>query len=207
MKLRVTTKNIAGVVLAAGASSRMGSPKALLRLGEQTFLERLTQVLRAGGCRSVGVVLGHHSKQIAAESRLDGVAVIMNPNPDAGQISSLLCALDEVPTADGLLVVLVDQGSLSSLTVQRVIGADPFAPVAIARFAGQPGHPTIFFREVFDELRTEAVRIGGARLVIEEAIATSRVAWVDVDDPGVIRNINTPTQYQCALRTMMYPQR
>ncbi len=191
---------IAGAVLAAGASRRMGAPKALLRAGAQTFLERLVADLAAGGCTPrLAVVAAPWAETIRAACPAAGFAYVLNPDPARGQISSLRCALEAAGSADGLLVVTVDQAALAPGTVAQVAAALSRAPLAVARHRGAPGHPTAFGRELFAALRGPECD-GGARALVARLSEAGRVAWVELDDPGVVRNLNTPEDHRAFLR-------
>jgi CTP:molybdopterin cytidylyltransferase MocA len=156
----------------------------------------MTGALVAGGCAPVLAVL---SPEAAPDERLPaGVRVVINPDPSRGQISSLRCCLDSIPDADGLLVVLIDQGTIQAATVRAIRDALRASSVAVARHRGVAGHPTGFARPLFPALGGELAD-RGARAVVEREAAGRRVRYVDVDDPGVIRNINTPEQYQAFL--------
>jgi CTP:molybdopterin cytidylyltransferase MocA len=186
---------VAGVVLAAGASTRMGENKALLRAGNQTFLDSLGTALALGGCDPVLAVVAEPPDEIRDGCRLEGVRLVVNPDPSRGQISSLRCALRELDeSVAGLVVLLVDQGSIKAETVSLVRKALTGAPVAVARHAGRPGHPTGFSREVFGDLNSELAD-EGARAVVESYEQAGRARQVEVDDPGVVRNINTKERY------------
>jgi CTP:molybdopterin cytidylyltransferase MocA len=195
----------AGVVLAAGASRRMGRPKAMLTIGGQTFLDNLTEVLARGGCQPVLAVVSEPLQDIRAGCRLAGVDLVINPDPARGQLSSLLCARDALQDVSGMLVVLVDQADLRVATVEAVRLSLEQAPAAVARFGGQPGHPTGFSRQLFAALGEPGVSAVGARAVIDAQAALGQVAWVDVPDPGVVRNLNTPAELTRFLEELERP--
>jgi CTP:molybdopterin cytidylyltransferase MocA len=186
---------VAGVVLAAGASTRMGENKALLLAGDQTFLDSLGTALALGGCDPVLAVVAEPLDEVKEGCRLEGVRLVINPDPSRGQISSLRCAIRELDeSVTGLVVLLVDQGSIKADTISRVRKALAGSAVAVARHAGRPGHPTGFSREVFGALESGQAD-DGARAVVEAFEEAGRVERVDVDDPGVVRNINTKERY------------
>lgn len=187
--------SVAGAVLAGGASQRMGTDKALLTCGGKRFLDLLAGALREGGCRPVLAVAGRSAPRLRAGCRLEDVHLVVNPDPSRGQISSLRCALDAAGDTDGLVVLLVDQGRVEPATVRAVRQALASAPIAVACYGGRRGHPTGFGRDTFGMLRSPRAD-RGARVVVSEIEAGGRVQWVDVDDPGVVRNLNTPEDYE-----------
>ena len=194
---------IAGVVLAGGASSRMhGRPKALLPAGAggETFIERIVSTLRAAGVDDVVVVTGRHHGPVAdraAELRLP-VRVVRNPQPEKGQLSSLVAALEVVdrPEVRAMLVTLVDLPLVSTSTVRAVLEAwrRTGAPlVRPRRNDGKHGHPAVFDRALFGDLR-RADPARGAKPAVR-AHAPHGVA-VDVDDPGAFDDVDTPEDYR-----------
>ena len=195
------SKKVAGVVLAAGLSSRMGRSKALLKVGDSVFLDSMAEALRLGGCDPVMAVVSGDLSPIRQACRLEGVRLVFNPHPEGGQISSLRCALRACPDVGGWLVVLVDQGKLIPESVSVVRQALDERAVAVARYQGQFGHPTAFGLELAESLLgPEADQ--GARRVVESQERKGQVGYVDVDDPGVIRNLNRPADYQAFLEDL-----
>ena len=186
---------IAAVLLAAGASSRMGRPKALLEVGGQTFVRRILETLRDGGVSDTVVVVRAGASAVAREVDAAGFGrVVENPDPDRGQLSSLIVGLDAIdrPGVTAALVTLVDVPLVRPSTVAALLGrvAGSAAPVLRAAHAGRHGHPVVFTRAVFAALRGADAAIG-ARAVMR-AFAVEDVA---VDDPGVLRDVDTPQDY------------
>ena len=193
---------IPGVVLAGGASSRMqGRPKALLPTGTggETFLDRIVSTLRAGGVGDVVVVTGrHHAPVVERAARLPPmVRVVRNPHPERGQLSSLLAALQVVdrPGVRAMLVTLVDLPLIAPATVRAVLDTwrRTGAPLVRPGRGGKHGHPVVFDRALFRELR-QADPVRGARPVVR-AHAPNGVV-VDVDDGGAFDDVDTPEDYR-----------
>lgn len=202
---------IPGIVLAGGDSSRMGRPKALLAVGHDSFLERIARVLEEGGVEEVIVVLGRDAERIRNQARLPSprVRLIDNPNPAGGQLSSLLVGLAAAdrPGVRAVLVTLIDVPLLAAATVGAVLAAyrnrnerGPHSRVSIVRPAreGRHGHPVIFDRSLFEELR-RADRSTGARSVIRAH--ADEVLDVEVPDEGAFIDIDTPADYERFIAT------
>ena len=193
---------IPGVVLAGGASCRMGGhPKALLPagLGQETFLRRIVSTLRAGGVDDVVVVTGYHDDLIVrdVDRMAMPVRVLRNPIPELGQLSSLLVALKAVdhPGVQAMLVTLVDLPLLSAATVRAVLDGyrRSYAPVVRPVRGGRHGHPVIFDRTLFEALRN-ADPEHGAKPVVRAHSAES--VEVNVDDEGAFADVDTPKDYE-----------
>ena len=193
---------IPGVVLAGGASSRMqGRPKALLPAGpgHGTFLERIVSTLRAGGVDDVVIVTGHHHAVVGARAALlrPSVRVVRNPHPERGQLSSLLTALQVVdrPGVRAMLVTLVDLPLISASTVRAVLDASRRigAPLVRPGRGGRHGHPVVFARALFSELR-QADPTHGAKPVVRAHEREGCV--VAVDDTGAFTDVDTPEDYR-----------
>jgi molybdenum cofactor cytidylyltransferase len=177
----------------------MGRSKALLPAGRgaETFVARLAAVLTAGGIDDVLIVGRPGDLALrAAALALGAVSYVSNPRADEGQISSIVAAMDvaDRPGVDGLLVLPVDQPLVTSATIAAVLDAFRRVrpPVARATHGGAHGHPVVFARAVFDELR--GVPPGaGARAVVRAHGA--RVLDVEVPDEGVLIDIDDPEAY------------
>jgi molybdenum cofactor cytidylyltransferase len=195
---------IPAVVLAAGKSSRMGRTKALLPVGSsgETFLDRIIRVLREGGADAVVVVIGGDGAAVRASMPRDDVHVssVENPRYEEGQLSSLLVGLAAVEqrhdNVEAAMVTLVDLPLISAATVRAVreaFLANPGAPLVRPRHGGRHGHPVIFNRRIFGELR-RADPSQGAKPVVH-AHAAEEVN-VDVDDEGAFIDIDRPEDYE-----------
>ena len=192
---------VPALVLCAGRSSRMGQPKALLptsRPGE-TFVGRIVRVLRAGRVDDVIIVVGPQTPPLEPvfESENPVPRLVVNADPDRGQLSSLLVGLmaADRPGVAGVLVTLVDVPLIDVATVRRLraVYEETRAPVVRPARNGRHGHPVIFDRSVFDELRG-ADPATGAKAVVQAHLA--RVEEVPVVDDGPFLDIDTPAEYQ-----------
>ncbi len=196
---------IRGLILAAGASSRMGRPKAGLPLGTtgETALSVGVRTLLAAGVPDVTVVAGAHVEAVraalpAGERR---VRLLEHAGWAQGQLSSLIAGLDAVADdqLEGLLVTLVDVPLVSADTVRAVIRAwrRTRAPIVRPAQGARHGHPVIFDRAVFADLRAADPAVG-AKAVF--AIHRAGVLDVDVQDPGAFQDLDTPEDYDRVTR-------
>jgi molybdenum cofactor cytidylyltransferase len=194
---------IPALVLAAGKSSRMGRTKALLSVGSsgETFLHRIIRVLREGGADAVVVVIGGDAAAVRASLPRDDaqISAVENPRYEEGQLSSLLVGLAAAEqrhdNVEAVMMTLVDLPLISAATVRAVRDAflaNPGAPLVRPRRGGRHGHPVIFNRSIFGELR-RADPSTGAKPVVH-AHAAEEVN-VDVDDEGAFIDIDTPQDY------------
>jgi molybdenum cofactor cytidylyltransferase len=191
---------IPAIVLAAGASTRMGKPKALLPLGGETFLSRILKTLHDAEVDDLLVVVGHDGAAIAASLAplTFPVRVVENPDYSRGQLSSLQAGLRAAdrPGVRGILVTLVDLPLISSSTVRAVLDAYHQHPgVAMARpvMGDRHGHPVVFDRRLFDDLRTGDPAVGAKPIVNAHLEA---VLNVPVTDEGAFLDIDTPAEYE-----------
>lgn len=191
---------VPALVLSGGASSRMGSPKALLRLGDRCFLSRVVGTLLEANVPEVIVVTGAHHDAIAGEvDRWPAewpVRLLRNDAPATDQISSVRAGLTLIdrPGVAGVLIALVDHPLVTPATVVRLreAFASGHSPIVRPRLGGRHGHPVIFGREAFDALREPSP--DGAKTVLRRF--ADRQRSVEVDDEGVLIDVDTPEDYE-----------
>jgi molybdenum cofactor cytidylyltransferase len=197
---------VPAIVLAAGASTRMGRPKALLPSpGGRLFVTRIVRTLTDAGVPAIVIVTGARHEAIAEAVRRDDPPLVpqlvRNPNPSRGQLSSLLLGLDtaDSPATEAVLVTLVDVPAVSATTVRAVIEAwqRTRAPLVRPAIGDEHGHPVIFDRRVFDELR-QAPLEGGAKVVVRAH--ERELVNVPVDDRGCLVDVDTPDDYEALRR-------
>jgi molybdenum cofactor cytidylyltransferase len=180
---------IGAIVLAAGSSSRMGRPKAMLETAPRglTFADAILATLGAAGVSIVRVV-------VPPGFLRPGPSTVVNPEPSQGMLSSIHRGLDAIQgQVDAVLIWPVDHPLVKSATVEAMIAAlragDP--PIVVPTYDGRRGHPVLFAARVFPELYA-ADRTRGAAAVVHAHADRVELA---VDDPGVVSDIDTPEDY------------
>lgn len=149
----MTGRRVTGVVLAAGGSRRLGTPKQLLRYRDTTVLGATLDVARGAGFDQLIVTLGGAAQAVRAVVSLNGADVVTVDDFGTGCSASLRVALRRVhPQAAGIVLMLGDQPRLDLATVRRVIAEGPDNAVMVCRYADGIGHPFWFSRAVFGEL-------------------------------------------------------
>jgi CTP:molybdopterin cytidylyltransferase MocA len=181
---------VAGLLLAAGAGTRLGRPKALVELDGELLVRRGFRALRGGGCDPVVVVLGADADEVLRRDPLDEALVVRNDAWRSGMGSSLragLLALYATP-ARACVVLLVDTPGVGAPAVKRLTAAP--AEVAVGSYRGRRGHPVRLARRHWAEVATRAEGDVGARPFL--AAHPGLVLDVPCDDVGDPRDIDTP---------------
>ena len=205
MEVKESGTLIPGLILAAGRSTRMGRPKALLpvRQGGPSFVRHLTLALLEGGVADVLIVGRPDDGLLRQEIDDIGVRFVPNPDADSGQLSSVIAGLNvaDRPGVTGLLVTPVDAPLVSAATVRQLLSAisNRQLPLVRATHKGRHGHPVVFARRVFDELRHADPGIGAKAVVQRHA---PEGIDLEVDDPGVLLDIDEPADYERAMRRL-----
>jgi molybdenum cofactor cytidylyltransferase len=191
---------LAAVILSAGASSRMGRPKALLPYREGTFLEHLIQVTRHPRIGVTRVVLGAGAEEIRAIAKLDPSIVVLNSDWQQGQLSSIQAGLRSLQglQTDGIVLCPVDHPLVSADLVRELV--ERFyagtRPIVLPIYLSRRGHPAIFSSALYGELLA-APADKGARAVVWAHAAD--ILEVPTDEEGVILNLNDPDMLRRAL--------
>lgn len=191
---------VAGLVLAAGASRRMGRPKQLLPVDGRPMVLIAADTLHAAGLAPVVVVLGAAAEEIrAAVAFPPGTRVVVNPDHASGQASSLQAGLRAMDAdIDAAVAMVCDRPGVTADAVKAVLAAaaaSPEAPAAQARYDDGAGHPVLLRRALWPrlmELRGDV----GARVVLHQVpVAEGRVpgpAPPDADTPDDYRRLIAP---------------
>ncbi len=189
-----------GLILAAGAARRMGRPKALLEIEGQRFLDRAVEVLRAGGCRAVYVVAADvpevHAAIVAA-----GAVVVLNDEPGSEQLDSVKCGLRALPDDSAAVAILpVDCPLVAPTTVQALAeaAAHTTLPVVLPMYNGVGGHPVVLRRPFYDTVLHASHPEGLSGIIIAHG---HTVELMNVTDPGILVDIDTPQDYDAFIGT------
>ena len=189
---------IAAVVLSAGESSRMGRPKALLPINGQTFIEQIVTALKQSSIGKLIVVLGHNADELRRSIEPLGIEILVNPDYQRGQLSSLQVAVRQLESqtdCDAMLVHLVDHpyidARLINVMIERFYQGGKLIVVPCHR--GKRGHPVILSRRLFGELLKAPLDRGAKAVVNAHRDDTLEI---DTEEVGITLDIDTPELYQ-----------
>ncbi|MGH7961419.1 MAG: nucleotidyltransferase family protein [Candidatus Binatia bacterium] len=187
---------ISGILLAAGESRRMGSPKALLRYHGQTFIDRICQAFLTAGVEELIVVLGARAEEVRrALPSHPALRVAVNTRFFLGQLSSLMTGIGALSAqSEAAVVNLVDHPLVATETITALLDSFRTAPlpILIASYQGRRGHPVLFSRRVYGEILAAPLDQGAKPVVRKDP---ARVREVQLDDPGILADIDTPEDY------------
>ncbi len=201
--------SIYAIILAAGESSRMGSPKALLQIQGKTFLEHLIQTIHDAGIEQKIVILGHEAETIVQSIDSEkiqkdfNVIFLINEDYRKGQLSSIQAAVRGVPkSCDAIMICPIDRPLISLELIKKLIEAYSKSkpPIVVPIFDAMRGHPIIFSSSLFSEL-LRAPRDVGARAVVWAH--HNEVVEVQTEEEGILLNIDTPELYEKYIRNNM----
>jgi molybdenum cofactor cytidylyltransferase len=187
---------VAGLVLGAGGSKRLGRPKQLLPYGDGTLLGHVVATARGCGFDQTIVAIGGSAAEVRAGADLAGAEVVVNEAYGEGCSSSIAAALVAVdPRCDVMVLMLGDQPGVTARTVRALLAGRDGAALAVCRYDDGDGHPIAFARSVFAELADLHGDKGVWRLLDRRAAEVERVP---IGGP-VPRDVDTPEDYQAVL--------
>lgn len=178
--------NITGIILAAGKSERMGTPKWELSIGGQSFLDRIVTTFRDAGISKPIVVFRDDPGDFPDEYQ-----ILINPSPDRGQLSSLQTAFTYLTLSTPFIMHLIDRPLVRSDTIKKMIETFDDQQILIPSFIGHKGHPVIFPADCVGQIKKADYR-DGIRGVIKKWFKGVKI--LDVDDEAILWNIDTPAE-------------
>lgn len=189
-------KKIAGIILAAGGSKRMGQPKLLLEWHGAPLIHWVARTALAAGCSPLIVVTGANAA--AVTHSLAGLPVVLAHNPDweQGQSTSVRTGVNALPPeTDAAIIFLADQPQIPVSVVQELMRTyredEPPSPILITTSAGERGNPVLFDRALFQPL-TRLEGDAGARSIF----AQYPLHLIPFDDPDLLLDVDSPEDYQ-----------
>ncbi len=175
---------IAAVVLAAGASARLGEPKQLTILGSETLLERTIRTVREAGCVPIVVLVGAAHEEILAHSRLGDAVPVINNEWMEGMASSIRLGIRTLgmigKDAEGALLMTCDQPAVTAEHLRRLMMGQE---VKASRYAGRNGVPAYFPKKYFGSLMALTGDVGARTLLAEASYEEMVNGELDVDTP------------------------
>jgi molybdenum cofactor cytidylyltransferase len=181
---------IGGLVLAAGAATRFGGSKQLADLDGRPLLEHAIRAMVASPVGRVVVVLGAGAEEVQASVDMHGADALVCHRWAEGQSASLACGLAELSGCEAVVVTLGDQPLMSPEAIRRVIAARGGGVAAVrATYHGEPGHPVLLERRLFERMRDVTGDHGARHLLI-----SARTREVPCDDLGGGQDVDTPAQ-------------
>jgi molybdenum cofactor cytidylyltransferase len=186
---------VAAILLAAGESTRMGSPKPLLPWGDETLIEYDIRQLRDAGVNDLVAVVGHRAEDVAPIAEAAGARVVYNVRYPTGRATSLVAGASATPSVDCIIVVSVDQPRPTSV-IRRLLD-EQVGPVTLPTHHGQRGHPVALDGSLLEELRAVTDETFGLRAVVERE--GRAIHKIEFESPVVLLDLNTPDDHARAM--------
>ncbi len=197
MTQATNSERIAAVVLAAGLSTRMGSPKMALPWGKSTIIGQVVGVLLQAGVAEIVVVTGGARQQVQEALQGQAVRIVFNPGyADGEMLRSLQVGLQALPEdVEAALVVLGDQPQIEAGVVRAVATARPTGAgrLVIPSFHMKRGHPWRLPRALWEEVLALRPPHTLRDLLNRH---TAAIDYLEVDTPSILQDLDTPEQYR-----------
>jgi molybdenum cofactor cytidylyltransferase len=197
---------IAGIVLAAGRSSRLGRPKQLLPLGGEPLLRHTLRPILASSLDEVLVVIGHEAEAVRAVIADLPIRIVLNPDYALGQSTSVFAGIRALtPDTEAAMFLLGDQPGIAPATIDALIQAwrETHAPVAVPSYTDGFGNPVLFDRRVFPDL-TSLEGDRGANPIVRSYRQRGQLASVPVASPAP-SDVDTEEDYAALLAVTKRP--
>ena len=175
----------------------MGRPKLLLPFRDGTVVGSLIRALRQGGISEIVLVVAPGDDELRAWGTEAGVRIAVNPEPERGMLSTILegiAAAGGDERGEPLVVCPADLPALLPSTVRAVLAQQ--SPLAVPSYQGRRGHPLAISPELIPEIGTLHLDVGLRELLDRHP---DRLRIVEVDDPGCVRDVDTPEEYQALI--------
>lgn len=189
------TPGIAAIVLAAGASTRMGRNKLLLEVEGEALVRRVVSAVCSAGLDRVVVVLGHEEALVRAQLRGLGCETVVNPDHARGAGTSVHAGVRHVAaTAGAVVIVLADMPRVSGAMIAGLVDRyrTTRAPVVFSRYGDIQAPPTLYDRALFGELLAIDDDRGGKQVVLRHQAEAEAVVWPD----SALQDIDSPADYE-----------
>lgn len=194
--------NVPAIILAAGASTRLGQPKQLLRLPQfsgETLLDRAIRLAQQAGADPVFVVLGAHAEEIQCNAQLPDCTVLLNPDWPEGMASSLRtgirAVMEQLPQAPAALLMVCDQPALTAEHLRQLLASHDAEPEIIVAswYANRSGVPVVVPSTMFPALLELRGDQGARAILKQDAMRVKEVAFPDgtwdIDSPEDLRRL------------------
>ncbi|WP_373529797.1 NTP transferase domain-containing protein [Nostoc sp.] len=198
-KALLAKSNVAIIILAAGASTRMGKPKQLLPYQGSSLLKHTIESAIASVCKLVIVVLGANAQQIRSEVTQPSVQVIENPQWNLGMSASIRSGILSLESVDAAVIAVCDQPFLSSEIINLLVEAyySTGKPIIASQYAETLGVPALFSQIFFSELAALGENVGAKHLINRHLNEVFSVPFplgaVDIDTPKDYEQLSSPS--------------
>lgn len=183
---------LAAVILAAGESRRMGSPKALVAFRGISFVQHLVNATRHARVGVRRIVLGACATEIRGQLGVDAELIVENPDWEQGQLSSIQVGIRSLPEeTEGMVLCPVDHPLVSANLISSLIHQFDCGGklIVVPAFRGQRGHPVIFRASLYGELLAAPPDVGARHVVWAHQ---QDIEEVPTEEEGVVLNLNDP---------------